>query len=300
MKTVAIFYNPKSGKKDDQLQETVKNSLINHGFSAENITIICPENSKDAFEKAKKVAQAKTDIVIPLGGDGTLNKIIGGVYEGGSFSKIGLIPSGTVNNFAKSLSIPLDVETAIKTIVAGNEKRVDICKANDNYMISSLTLGLLADIAANVTSEEKRKWVPLAFLKDSIKILRRNRSYHLSIETPQKTTIIKTRFLLITMSNTIAGFHSFSPDALVNDGLLQVYTMKKIAFFPFLKHINEFRQGDFSNAKQIKHFHTNSLKLSPVRKDHFAVARTRIDGDKSDYLPIDLTVLKEAITVIVP
>lgn len=112
-------------------------------------------------------------------------------------------------------------------------------------MISSLTLGLLADIAANVTTEEKRKFGPLAFLKDSIKILKRNRTYAISLISHHHVLHLKTKFLLITTTNTIAGLPSFSPGAQADDGLCQVYTMSRLSFLKCLRHIRDFRRGIF-------------------------------------------------------
>ncbi|HHJ9974781.1 TPA: diacylglycerol kinase family protein, partial [Streptococcus pyogenes] len=227
MKTVRIFYNPNSGKKEDQLAGQVKDYFCQHGFSEDSVEVITPKGADQAFQLAKQAAKDKIDLVIPLGGDGTLNKIIGGIYEGGAHCLIGLVPSGTVNNFAKAMHIPLQITEALDTILTGQIKQVDICKANQQYMISSLTLGLLADIAADVTAEEKRRFGPLAFLKDSIRILKRNRSYAISLISHNHRIHLKTKFLLITMTNTIAGFPSFSPGAQADDGYFQVYTMKK-------------------------------------------------------------------------
>ncbi|MFI3634128.1 diacylglycerol/lipid kinase family protein [Streptococcus parauberis] len=300
MTTVAIFFNPNSGKKDDLLASTVKASLITKGISESNITIIIPKSIEELFLLAKAASHNGVDIIIPLGGDGTINKVISGVYEGGAHSRIGLIPSGTVNNFAQALDIPLDYQAAIDNIFDGQIKAVDICKVNNDYMISSLTLGLLADIAANVTSESKRKYGPLAFLKDSLRILRRNRTYSIIINEQNSTYIADLKFLLITMTNTIAGMPSFSPDAAIDDGHFQVYTMKKVSFFKFLRHRNDFYKGDFSRAREIHHFTANELSLEPTNPHRPFNPRTRVDGDKSSRLPIRLTVLQKAIQVIVP
>lgn len=300
MTTVAIFFNPNSGKKDDLLASTVKASLITKGISESNITIIIPKSIEELFLLAKAASHNGVDIIIPLGGDGTINKVISGVYEGGAYSRIGLIPSGTVNNFAQALDIPLDYQAAIDNIFDGQIKAVDICKVNNDYMISSLTLGLLADIAANVTSESKRKYGPLAFLKDSLRILRRNRTYSIIINEQNNTYIADLKFLLITMTNTIAGMPSFSPDAAIDDGHFQVYTMKKVSFFKFLRHRNDFYKGDFSRAREIHHFSANELSLEPTNPHRTFNPRTRVDGDKSSRLPIRLTVLQKAIQVIVP
>ena len=300
MTTVAIFFNPNSGKKDDLLASTVKASLITKGISESNITIIIPKTIEELFLLAKAASHNGVDIIIPLGGDGTINKVISGVYEGGAHSRIGLIPSGTVNNFAQALDIPLDYQASIDNIFDGQIKAVDICKVNNDYMISSLTLGLLADIAANVTSESKRKYGPLAFLKDSLRILRRNRTYSIIINEQNNTYIADLKFLLITMTNTIAGMPSFSPDAAIDDGHFQVYTMKKVSFFKFLRHRNDFYKGDFSRAREIHHFSANELSLEPTNPHRAFNPRTRVDGDKSSRLPIRLTVLQKAIQVIVP
>ncbi len=300
IKTVHLFYNPRSGKKQTDLVDLIQEKLIDKGIAAQDISVIKPATPKECFALAKKASQEQVDLIIPLGGDGTLNKVIGGAYEGGNNSLIGLVPSGSVNNFAKALGIPLELEAAIDVIFNGHVKPIDICKANNHYMISSLTLGLLADIAANVTSEEKRKFGPLVFLKDSWRILRRNRTYTIGLKHDDSISVIKTKFLLITMTNTIAGFPSFSPDALVDDGYMQVYTMKKLHFWKFLCHIHEFKQGDFSQAEEIVHFKTKSLELNAVKPGRSANPRTRIDGDKCDLLPVSLEVIRQAISIIVP
>ncbi|KHD46703.1 diacylglycerol/lipid kinase family protein [Streptococcus hongkongensis] len=300
MTSVAIFFNPKSGKKNDLLASQVKKSLIEKGISSSDISIVIPRTIDESFLLAQAASQNGVDWIIPLGGDGTINKVISGVYEGGSHSAIGLIPSGTVNNFAKALGIPLDYQAAIDNLFEGQEKAVDICRVNNNYMISSLTLGLLADIAANVTSESKRRLGPLAFLKDGWRILRRNRTYSIIIDDQKTAYKSQLKFLLITMTNTIAGMPSFSPDAAIDDGCFQVYTMKKVSFFKFLRHRKEFYRGDFSKAKEIRHFSAKTLRLEPVNSHRPFNPRTRVDGDKSSRLPIQLTVLNKAIRVIIP
>lgn len=300
MTTVAIFFNPKSGKKDDLLANTVEQSLINKGISESDITIVIPKSIEESFMLAQAASHNGVDIVIPLGGDGTINKIIAGVYEGGAHSKIGLIPSGTVNNFAKALGIPLDYQAAIDNLFEGQVKTVDICKVNNDYMISSLTLGLLADIAANVTSESKRRFGPLAFLKDSLRIMRRNRTYSILITENNNTYTVDLKFLLITMTNTIAGMPSFSPDAAYDDGSFQVYSMKKVSFLKFLRYRKDFYRGDFSKVKEIRHFSAKELSLQPINPHRPFNPRTRVDGDKSSRLPIQMTVLHKAISVIIP
>ncbi|EHJ56377.1 YegS//BmrU family lipid kinase [Streptococcus urinalis FB127-CNA-2] len=300
MKTVTIFYNPKSGQKHEELAKEVKSFFIENHFNEKDINIITPKSAEESFQLAKKASQNKVDIVIPLGGDGTINKVCAGVYEGGSFSKIGLVPAGTVNNFAKALDIPLNTQEALESLLDGYTQTVDMCKVNQSYMISSLTLGIMADIASHVTPEVKRKYGPLAFIKDGYRIIRRNRSYVIKLEYDQVIKIIKTKFLLITMTNSIAGRPAFSPDAKVDDGLFRVYSLKDIHFFKLLFHLKEFRKGKFDMVPEMDHFNTDHLVISPISRKKRANPFTRIDGDKSDPLPVDIKIINKAINVIVP
>ena len=63
-----------------------------------------------------------------LGGDGTINKVCGGVFEGGSKSILGIVPNGTVNNLSKSLHIPQDIEAALQNLNEGSCKNLILLK----------------------------------------------------------------------------------------------------------------------------------------------------------------------------
>ena len=78
---------------------------------------------------------------------------------------VAIIPGGTVNNFARMLGIPLKPEEAFETILNGTDRQIDYGLVNDSMMISTMTIGLLADTAAATSQEEKQQFGPLAFTK---------------------------------------------------------------------------------------------------------------------------------------
>ncbi|HGA4176889.1 TPA: acylglycerol kinase family protein, partial [Streptococcus agalactiae] len=114
MKSAYIFFNPKSGKDEQALAQEVKSYLIEHDFQDDYVRIITPSSVEEAVALAKKASEDHIDLVIPLGGDGTINKICGGVYAGGAYPTIGLVPAGTVNNFSKALNIPQERNLALE------------------------------------------------------------------------------------------------------------------------------------------------------------------------------------------
>lgn len=301
MKSVAILYNPQSGsgQKQAQIQELTA-YLQTQGISEAHISIYETESAQHAFELAKYASYSGVDLIVTLGGDGTINKIASGIYEGGGQTVLGVLPSGTVNNFAKALKIPLNTKDAMENLLYGRPQPVDLCRVNNTYMVSSLTLGILADIAVKVKQEEKRQLGPLAFMKYAAKILRRNRNYYLTLDYDGKRLHEKTKILLITMTNSVAGLVNFDQAAQPDDGLMSVYLLTDLNILEMLREWPSLVQGRFSDLREIRHFRTSQLKIEQYRHGQFHPARTRIDGDKSDYLPITLQVLPSAIKVMVP
>lgn len=129
---VVVLSNSKPGAGDKTaLIEELTTQLLATGISPENLKVHEPASIDEAIFLAKQASQDQVDLMVTMGGDGTINKIAGGIYEGGGQSVLGLIPSGTVNNFAKSLGIPSG-KAAIKTLLEGQVQAVKLCKVNQN------------------------------------------------------------------------------------------------------------------------------------------------------------------------
>lgn len=299
MQNIVIIVNQKSGKesKDSLIHEI--QTFLTQKANVETITVLSPESPDEAKYFAKEACQNKVDLIIPLGGDGTINLVCAGIFEGGGHSRLGIIPSGTVNNLAKSLNIPLDLPSALDNLLSGQEKAFDIAQVNNDYMVSSLTLGLMADMALGVTPEDKRKLGPLAFIKAGWKIWLRQRSYKLILQHDGQRRKIRTKLLLLTMSNTIAGQQGFTPQEHTDDGLFSVYSLKKLHFLRFLWFFF-IRRRQFNQYRHWEHFRTRELRIINRRKSHTENPVVRIDGDTGSYLPITITVHPHAITTIVP
>lgn len=299
MQTIVIIVNQKSGKESkDSLIHDIQ-TFFKQKAGIESITVLSPESPDEARQFAKEACQNKVDLIIPLGGDGTINLVCTGIFEGGGYSRLGIVPSGTVNNLAKSLNIPLDLPSALNNLLQGEEQVFDIAQVNDRYIISSLTLGLMADMALGVTPEDKRKLGPLAFIKAGWKIWLRQRSYKLTLQHDGQRRKIRTKLLLITMSNTIAGQQGFTPHEQTDDGLFSVYSLKKLHFFRFLWFFF-IRRKQFNQYRHWEHFRTGELHIINRRKSPAKNPIVRIDGDTGSRLPVTITVHPHAITTIVP
>src|SRR5690606_6144939 len=124
MKRARIIYNPTSGRElfKRHLPEVLE-KLERAGYET---SCHATTGQGDATRAAKIAVERKYDIVIAAGGDGTLNEVVNGMAEQPYRPKLGLIPVGTTNDFARALHIPRDVLGATDIIVQGQTVPVDI------------------------------------------------------------------------------------------------------------------------------------------------------------------------------
>lgn len=169
-----VLYNETSGSSESkEIAERFKKAAEARGEAV----ILQPSNPDiDPEEMRKNAKENQVGVLVVIGGDGTIHHAVQNFKDTIRDYQIGIIPGGTVNNFARVLSIPLKEEDAFETILAGQTTPVDFGMVNQDVMISTLTIGLLADTAANVTQQEKQKYGPLAFTKQFFRLLMKKKN----------------------------------------------------------------------------------------------------------------------------
>ena len=93
------------------------------------------------------------------GGDGTVNTVASAVID--TDKTFGVLPLGTLNHFAKDLHIPLDLEAAARTIIAGHTTQVDVGEVNDEIFLNNSSLGLYPRLVQKRKKKQRlgsRKW----------------------------------------------------------------------------------------------------------------------------------------------
>ncbi|GCF95017.1 diacylglycerol kinase [Enterococcus florum] len=289
--TYAIFFNPNAGDGEaEKTAQKLKAKLTDNGISAEFLTA---PDEKQALEKIKKGID-QYDSLIAIGGDGTLNIAATAFVQKGKTIPFGVIPGGTVNNFAKRYQIPQDEEEAMNVIIAGNTTKVGIgaCKERSKAIVSSFAFGTFADISNEVRQNEKQKFGRIVYVFKAIKQLGKNRSYKVHVKTEDFEETIKVWFALITTTKSIGGFNyaQSSPRAFHMSILhnIRLYKLFGLLYFVFT--------GKLRSSDSLTYLEPVHIQLEP-REDAKVVVR--IDGDKGPELPIDLEWLDDFIPLYV-
>jgi diacylglycerol kinase family enzyme len=118
----------------------------------------------DLAAEVEKAARSDADVVVLGGGDGTLNCGVGALADGDK--PLGILPLGTLNHFAKDLGIPMDLDEAVGTVVAGHVRTVDLGEVNGHLFLNNSSLGIYPEVVRE--REEIRhhgiasKWAAMA------------------------------------------------------------------------------------------------------------------------------------------
>ncbi|GGF90553.1 diacylglycerol/lipid kinase family protein [Paenibacillus abyssi] len=293
MKQAMIIVNPSSGK-----EEAVKHVidieaiLRNKGYE---VTVNETAKELDATRFCISACKDCYDLAVSIGGDGTLHETINGLIDQTHRPTLGIVPLGTVNDFARALQIPLDPEKAIQTLTSPRVKRVDIGRMNNQLFANVVAVGSLAETLSAVTSEDKSKLGALAYLKEGIKELTSRSAHPLIIRYDDKVWEGESPLFLAALTNSVGGFQQLAPDADVDDGLIHCFIIKDLSVINTITVGISLLSGHLQDHKDVIYFTAKNVSVSSTES-----VGTNVDGEEGPPLPVELSIIPRHIQVIVP
>ncbi|NUU77134.1 diacylglycerol/lipid kinase family protein [Paenibacillus xylanilyticus] len=232
------------------------------------------------------------DVVFILGGDGTVHECVNGLADLQNPPLIGVLPGGTCNDFARSLGLSPDVETAARQMLEGHAVSIDIGRANDRVFTNFFGIGLISDTSQNINSNLKGTLGKLSYFISTLQTINNTKPFHYEMEADGKT--MEGEAVMIYAANgRFLGTNSlpFAPDAL-QDGELDVLVIHETGI-PLLREILSHKpEGDWQPQNEsISYLKASTLKL---RTDAPMSADT--DGELYMKTPAELSVLAGHLT----
>ncbi|MFJ8263871.1 diacylglycerol kinase [Rummeliibacillus sp. NPDC094406] len=293
MKRARIIYNPTSGREvfKKHLPEVLAKLEV-AGYETSCHATTC---EGDATTAAKDAVEREFDIIIAVGGDGTLNEVVAGVSEFEDRPKIGLIPMGTTNDFARAVRIPRDIDKAVDIIIAGDSIPVDVGRVNDRYFINIAGGGRITELTYEVPSKLKTVLGQLAYYLKGIEMLPSIKATKMRIEYDGEVFDDEAMMVLIALTNSVGGFEKLAPDASLNDGLFSVFILKKCNVADFVKIVTLASRGEHMKDSHIIYAKAKELKITSDEK-----IQLNLDGEYGGDAPADFINLKRHIELFVP
>ncbi|WP_062111958.1 diacylglycerol/lipid kinase family protein [Aureimonas sp. AU40] len=237
------------------------------------------------------------DVLMVGGGDGTVSAAAAAVAH--SPVALGVLPAGTMNLFARSLQIPLELEQAIRALSTGRIVEVDIASVNDEFFIHQFAVGLHARMVRtrdkiDYGSKVGKMW---ASVKAVVSAVRSLPLVDLEIEIDGKRESIRTPAVAISNNLYGDGHLPFADDP--QAGRLGIYLMRSHDRAAMLKMTMDMMRGAWKANKDLTVTEADSIRIVyGGRKTH---SRAVMDGELKNLDRVsDVTIHRRGLKVLVP
>jgi YegS/Rv2252/BmrU family lipid kinase len=295
-----LVYNPIAGPRDVsvELQEVVA-FLEQQGWE---VTLRRTLGSGDATTFAREAAARGVNMVVAVGGDGTLGEVANGLA--GSECVLGVLPVGTGNVWAHMFGLPVwshgaptALMDAARVLVEGQLHRIDLGKAGHRYFVLWSGIGLDAEVAQQVEPhrEMRRSLGNLTYFVAAVVVGLGMRGSRMTVVLDGKATRQRIVLILITNAQLYGSSWPVAPQAQLDDGLLDGYIFKGGNILDVLRHLVTLLLGQQQHDPKIIPFRAKRVEIRGERS-----LPLHLDGDPAGRTPVTITVVPHALRVIVP
>lgn len=221
-----MVINPNAGvRKKGNILNDIVNIFSDHGFET---VVSYTRKSGDAATLVEEHADDQIDLIVCMGGDGTLNETLSGARKIGWKKPVGYIPAGSTNDFASSLGLPSDPEEAAKRIMEGKPKRLDLGVFNGRTFVYTASCGLFTRTSYETPQKFKNRLGHLAYILEGMKDLTQFTPNYMKIDTGEE--VYEGEFILTAVCNTfsLGGVMSLDNGEIdLGDGLFEVLMIRQ-------------------------------------------------------------------------
>ncbi|MCT4782016.1 MULTISPECIES: diacylglycerol/lipid kinase family protein [Exiguobacterium] len=285
-----VISNPTSGTHETMLGEVI--ATVESLYS--EIQILKTASEGDAYRFAK--ASGGYDHLLVIGGDGTLHEVVNGLmqvdYE--DRPKIGLIPGGTCNDFARALDLPVEPVEAARILKMSHAEPVDVMRVNDRYGLNFIGVGLIADASRQIDPLQKESLGSIGYFLATIRQFREADPFDLQIEQDGKIVHEgPVSFLYIGNGAYLGTVPTKLQTQSFNDGFVEVVHSSAIGF-PMIRQLLAQQFGLEQASDEWVHLQMNNL-IVRLRDTQII----DVDGEHFEANELQIAVLPRELTFLV-
>ena len=297
MKKLKLIYNPFSGNKSFKFDLDVCIGIFQEGgYEVHPFRTLKPG---DIDRHIMELDESYYDIIVASGGDGTVNIVLNAMMRRGLKIPLGIIPSGTANDFATYLGLKSgNVEDCCHTIVNTKPVAIDLGLVNNTtYFINVCAGGLLTNVSQTVDKDLKNALGSLSYYLKGVEQIPNFHKIPFRITTSHGVMNEDLYLYMIMNSAGTGGFTKLSPEACVTDGkfeLLGIRSSRNLLELPavFLKMLT----GDHIHDRNILYLKDDYFKIECL-DENFKIMESTVDGEMGPKMPFEVRVIPKAIKV---
>jgi diacylglycerol kinase (ATP) len=295
-----LIVNPVSGTDRGAEVLPLLNARLRDRVGPMDIVMTIAEG--DALRAAEEAARDGYDTLFVAGGDGTLNEVLNGVARvPGKLSEVvlGVVPLGTGNDFATALGYPAELEATLAALASATPAAVDVGVVNERHFLNVSGGGFIAEVSDAVDTQLKSVAGKLAYLIGGAQVLFTHEPIHAAVTwnigTEQHDGQFELHAFAVCNSTQVGGGRLIAPDAILDDGLLDVCLIGAMPLVEFVALLRRVSTGDHIDDPRVTYFRADQITM------HFdRPVKVNTDGQVLEAPRCEYRVLTRAARLLVP
>lgn len=248
--------------------------------------------------------RAGYEMVVAVGGDGTVNEVVNGFYEDGEILAddpiLGILPAGTGGDYVRSLGFSKTYRDRIARLRGKKTRQVDLGRVFyqsldgmqlERYYANIAGCGLPGELVDEIRKVSRRLGGTAAYLTGLVRALRRHENHDLTLTMDDREPLEKKALCAVIANGQYfgSGMH-VAPDAILDDGWLDVIVIGDVQIRDLLSHLPQLYWGNIRNHPKVEVYRAKKIKIAsdyPVLLD--------MDGEQQGVLPATYEILPKAL-----
>lgn len=287
---VLFIVNPHAG-----VQRNIRSRVIAACEEAGiDFTLETTQYAGHATEMAANASEMGFDLVVAIGGDGTINEV--GRALIGTEMPLGVVPAGSGNAFARALNLPLDPAKACRAFIQPEIRKLDVGRVGNALFFSTAGIGLDAEIAHRYANRTGRRgFLPYLVLTALSLLSYRPQVFRLKLDSNDE---IERTPLFVAIANMpdFGGGATIAPRAMPDDGFLDVCVFTHPGWIHLALNTYRLFNGTFDQMPGVEIFRAKKIHITRQKGDWFQFDGEVEKGPKE----LVFEIMPGALTLILP
>jgi YegS/Rv2252/BmrU family lipid kinase len=288
---VLLFYNPYAGNG------VFKNNLdaIIGRFQRDGLFVVPVRADRGASRLDGAFRQMRFSEyrkLIAAGGDGTIHLMVNSMIRNKVDLPLAIFPAGTANDFASYMDLPNRLDDMMEIALTEKYTAADIGVANGRCFVNVLAMGMLADVSQKTDSNLKNTLGLISYYLKGVAELPNLRPAFVRIRCEAFNLEANIYFMLVMNGRSAGGFRRLAPNAVINDGLLDVIIFREMPIMELAPLLIAVMTGQHPVNRNVISFKTAALRIESEQE-----ITTDMDGEAGDKLPVEISVLPRRLRV---
>jgi len=266
--------------------------------------VLFSESAGHMAELARQAADDGAQLLVVVGGDGTVNEAVHGLAQTTARPEVAVIARGTGWDFVRTYGIPRDLDRAVRIALDGNVREIDLGRVSyrswagedaEGWFANVASVGMSGAIAQRANSTTKALGAKLSYLWATVAVFARWRNTEVRVSVDGERRVGRMHDVIVANGRYLGGGMMMCPDAAPDDGLFDVLTIGDLTKGDLLVTLPKTYRG-----KHLPHPKAELLRGAVVTIDADEPLPVELDGEQPGTTPVRFEIVPRALRLRVP